>query len=400
MLTDANFSRTFTDKLLPAWNAGLRYTDMCGGTRSGKTYAILQLLVARACRGVKPGAALFIISVVSETMPHLKRGAIRDFKAIMQEAGIWEERRWNRTDFVYNFGNGVIIEFFSADSPGKVHGPARDILFINEAQNIDYETARQLFVRTRGRIIVDYNPVRQFWVHEQLQGRPECASVSSTYKDNDFLTPAQVAEIESNRGNTQWWRVYGEGLVGQAEGVIFDFEQIDRMPDTAGMVETYGLDFGFTNDPTAILHALIDTKRKVIYVDQLEYRTGMLNRDIIAALKQHGVPLRRLPIFADAAEPKSIAEIAQAGYNCKPCYKATRKAEQIAFLQQFRMFVTKRSIEGIQELRNYCWARDKDGRPLNEPQAFNDHFCDALRYAVYSPFADFKKKGNYSVRIL
>ena len=400
MLTDANFSRTFTAKLLPAWNAGLRYTDMCGGTRSGKTYAILQLLVLRACRGVKPRAPLFVISVVSETLPHLKRGAIRDFKAIMQGAGIWNERRWNRTDNIFDFGNGVIIEFFSADSPGKVHGPARDILFINEAQNIDYETARQLFVRTRGRIIIDYNPVRSFWVHERLQGRPECASVSSTYKDNDFLTPAQVAEIESNKGNSNWWRVYGEGLVGQAEGVIFDFEQIDAMPEATGMVETYGLDFGFTNDPTAALHALIDTKRKVIYVDQLEYRTGMLNRDIIAALKQHDVAPRRTPIYADAAEPKSIAEIAQAGYNCKPCYKATRKAEQIAFLQQFHLCVTKRSVEGIAELRNYCWARDKDGRPLNEPQAFNDHFCDALRYAAYSPFADFRKTGTTSIRIL
>lgn len=400
MLTDANFSRTFTDKLLQAWNLRLRYTDMCGGTRSGKTYSILQLLVIIACLGVAPGAPLFIISVVSETMPHLKRGAIRDFKAIMQGAGIWNEHRWNRTDNIYDFGNGVILEFFSADSPGKVHGPARDILFINEAQNIDYETARQLFVRTRGRIIVDYNPVRSFWVHEQLQGRPECASVSSTYKDNDFLTPAQVAEIESNRGNTNWWRVYGEGLVGQAEGVIFDFEQIDTMPDATGMVETYGIDFGYTNDPTAIVRALIHPARKEIYLDQLEYRTGMLNRDIIQVLKRENAPLRTLPLYADAAEPKSIAEIAQAGYNCKPCYKATRKAEQIAFLQQWRFFVTKRSVEGIREMRNYCWARDKDGRALNEPQPFNDHFCDAARYAAYSPFADFKKQGNYSIRIL
>ncbi len=400
MLTDANFSRTFTAKLLPAWNAGLRYTDMCGGTRSGKTYAILQLLVVKASRGVPPGSPLFIISVVSETLPHLKRGAIRDFKAIMQNAGIWNEKRWNRTDCVYDFGNGVILEFFSADSPGKVHGPARDILFINEAQNIDYETARQLFVRTRGRIIIDYNPVRSFWVHEQLQGRPECASVSSTYKDNDFLTPAQVAEIESNRGNSNWWRVYGEGLVGQAEGVIFEFRQIEKMPDAGGMVETYGIDFGFTNDPTVILRALIHTGRRELYLDQMEYRTGMLNRDIIQVLKRDRVPLRTLPIFADAAEPKSIAEIAQAGYNCKPSYKATRKAEQIAFLQQYHLYVTQRSVEGIRELRNYCWARDKEGRPLNEPQAFNDHFCDAMRYAAYSPFADFKKKGSYSIRIL
>ena len=268
MLTEANFSRTFTAKLLPAWNSGARYTDMSGGTRSGKTYAILMLLVLIHVGEAASGTPARITSVVSETLPHLKRGAIRDFKDIMQGMGIWEERRWNRTDMIYTFGNGGIIEFFSADSPGKVHGPARDRLFINEAQNIDYETARQLFVRTRGRIIVDYNPVRRFWVHEHLQGRPECASVSSTYKDNDFLTPAQVAEIESNRGNSNWWRVYGEGLVGQAEGVIYDFDLIDQMPDAAGMVETYGLDFGFTNDPTALVHALIHSGRKEIYIER------------------------------------------------------------------------------------------------------------------------------------
>lgn len=400
MMTEANFTRTFTSKLLPAWNARARYTDMSGGTRSGKTYAILQLLVLIHVGEAAAGRAPRITSVVSETLPHLKRGAIRDFKDIVQGIAIWEERRWNRTDLIYTFSNGGIIEFFSADSPGKVHGPARDRLFINEAQNIDYETARQLFVRTRGRILVDYNPVRRFWVHERLQGRPECASVSSTYKDNDFLSAAQVAEIESNRGNTQWWRVYGEGLVGQAEGVIYDFELIDRMPDPEGMIETYGLDFGFTNDPTVLGRVLIHPGRKEVYIDQLEYRTGMLNRDIIAALKQHGVPLRTTPIYADAAEPKSIAEIAQAGYNCRPSYKATRKAEQIAHVQQYRMRVTKRSIEGIRELRDYCWARDKEGRALNEPQPFNDHFCDAMRYAIYSPVAEFRKPSNYSIRIL
>jgi len=397
MLTEANFTRTFTDKLLPAWNAAPRYVDMCGGTRSGKTYAILQLLVIIAQSEAARHDPPLVTSVVSETLPHLKRGAIRDFKSIMQGAGLWVEKRWNRTDFIYTFENGSILEFFSADSPAKVHGPARDRLFINEAQNIDYETARQLFVRTRGRIIVDYNPTRPFWVHERLQGRPECVSVVSTYRDNEFLSPAQVAEIESNRDNSNWWRVYGEGQVGQAEGVIYSFQQIERMPDAAGMIETYGLDFGFTNDPTVLARTLIHTGRRELYVDQLEYRTGMLNRDIIARLQAFRIPPRSVRIFGDSAEPKSIAEIAQAGYNCLPCYKATRKAEQIAFLQQFTMFVTQRSVEGIRELRNYCWMRDREGRPLNEPQAFGDHFCDAFRYAAYSPFADFKKQGNYSI---
>lgn len=399
MITESTFSRNFREKLLPAWNQHPRYLDSCGGARSGKTYSILQMLVLKALSEAAERSPAKITSVVSETLPHLKRGAIRDFKSIMQGWEIWNDRQWNRTDNIYTFANGGMIEFFSADSPGKVHGPARDRLFINEAQNVDYETARQLFIRTRDRIVIDYNPVQQFWVHENIQGRPECVSIHSTYKDNDFLTPEQVAEIESNKGSGNWWRVYGEGLIGQAEGVIFDFTQIDALPESSDMVETYGIDFGFTNDPTVIVHAKIHTGRKEIYIDQLEYRTGMLNRDIIRTLEAYKVPKRGVPIFADAAEPKSIAEIAQAGYNCKLSYKATRKAEQIAFLQQFKMYVTKRSIEGIKEMRNYCWAKDKDGRPLNEPQAFGDHFMDALRYAVYSPLADFRKAGHYTLFI-
>lgn len=397
MITESTFSRNFREKLLPAWNMHPRYLDSCGGARSGKTYSILQMLVLKALAEAADGSPAKITSVVSETLPHLKRGAIRDFKSIMQSWEIWNDRQWNRTDNIFTFSNGGMIEFFSADSPGKVHGPARDRLFINEAQNVDYETARQLFIRTRDRIIIDYNPVREFWVHENIQGRPECVSIHSTYKDNEFLTPEQVAEIESNKGSGNWWRVYGEGKIGQAEGVIFDFTQIESMPESSDMVETYGIDFGFTNDPTVIVHVKVHTGRKEIYVDQLEYRTGMLNRDIIRTLDAYHVPKRAIPIFADAAEPKSIAEIAQAGFNCKPSYKATRKAEQIAFMQQYKLFITKRSVEGIKETRNYCWAKDKDGRPLNEPQAFADHFMDAMRYASYSPFADFRKSGHYKI---
>lgn len=398
MVTDAMFSRNFTEKLLPAWNQHPRYLDSCGGARSGKTYSILQMLALKAIAEASDGSPARITSVVSETLPHLKRGAIRDFKSIMQSWNVWRDRSWNRTDNIYTFPNAGIIEFFSADSPGKVHGPARDRLFINEAQNIDYETARQLFVRTRDRIIFDYNPVREFWAHEKIQGRPECVSIHSTYRDNNFLTPEQVAEIESNKDSVNWWRVYGEGLVGQAEGVIFDFTQIDRMPEAGNMIETYGLDFGFSNDPSVLVHILIHTGRKEIYADQIEYRTGMLNRDIIRTLDVYKIS-RTAAIYGDASEPKSIAEIAQAGYNCKPCYKATRKAEQIAFMQQYKMFITKRSVEGIKEARNYCWMKDKDGRPLNEPQAICDHFMDALRYGVYTPFADFKKTGRYSIII-
>lgn len=387
-------STTFA-KLVDAWSRNPRYIDSEGGTRSGKTYSLLQLFVLV----VQSDKTATINSVVAETVPHLKRGAIRDFKRIMMDEGIWQEDQWREADKYYSFPNGAIIEFFSADAPGKVHGPARDRLFINEAQNISYEIARQLFVRTRGTIAIDYNPTHRFWAHDKLKDRDNCISIHSTYKDNQFLTPEQVAEIESNRSDKNWWRVYGEGKVGQLDGLIYDFEQIDMMPEKSdGMVETYGLDFGFTNDPTACVHCYIDTRKKCVYLDQIIYRKGLLNQAIAKSLEAEGVPKRSVVIYADSAEPKSIAELSQYGYNVKPCYKATKITEQIAHICQYRMYVTKRSVDMIRELRGYIWQKDKDEQPINEPTKVNDHTMDALRYGIFSPLSDFRKKGNYSIR--
>ena len=390
MKTTATFG-----KLVDAWSKHPRYIDSEGGTRSGKTYSMLQLLYLVADADTEPT----ITSVVSETMPHLKRGAIRDFKQILQTEGVWDPDRWSETDKIYTLPNGSIIEYFSCDAIGKVHGPGRSRLFLNEAQNIPYDIARQLFVRTSDIICIDYNPTHSFWAHERIKGRENCISIHSTYKDNQYLTAEQVAEIESNKSDANWWRVYGEGKVGQLEGVIYDFEQIDALPDKSdGMVETYGLDFGFTNDPTACVHCLIDTRKKEIFIDQLIYRKGLLNSNIASLLEAEGVPKRSVTIFADAAEPKSIAELAQYGYNVKPCYKATKKNEQISFVRQYKMHITKRSIDTIREARNYVWAKDKDGEPLNEPIGINDHAMDALRYGCFSPFSEFRKQGYYNIR--
>lgn len=385
---------TTFNKLVEAWERHPRYIDSEGGTRSGKTYSMLQLLYLVADADKTPT----ITSVVSETMPHLKRGAIRDFKLILQADGLWDAERWSETDKIYTLPSGSVIEFFSCDAPGKVHGPARHRLFVNEAQNISYEVARQLFIRTSEIVCLDYNPTHAFWVHDRIKGDEDCVSIHSTYKDNEYLSAEQIAEIERNRNDKNWWRVYGEGKVGQMEGVIYDFEQIDALPDKSdGMVESYGLDFGFTNDPTACVHALIDTRKREIYLDQLIYRKGLLNAHIAQLLEQGGVPLRGVSIYADAAEPKSIAELSQYGYNIKPCYKATKITEQIAYINQYKLYVTKRSVEMLKELRGYVWAKDKDERMLNEPSKVNDHAMDAMRYACFSPFSDFRKQG-YNIR--
>lgn len=388
-------SRTF-DKVAAAWARHPRYLSSRGGTRSGKTYSMMQLL-AIVCSNDKKHT---VTSVVSETMPHLKRGVIRDFKDIMGEH--FDPNRWSETDKIYSFPGGGLLEFFSADSPGKVHGPARDRLFLNEAQNIPYDVARHLFVRTRGIIAIDYNPTHSFWLDQEIEGRDNCECVHSTYLDNQFLTPEQVAEIEDQRKDAAWWRVYGEGKVGVLQGVIYDFEQIDAMPEADGLVEFYGLDFGFTVDPTAIVRVLVDTRRKIAYIDEVCYRTRMLNEHIVAAMQQAGIPLRSVPIYADCASPKDIADIAKAGFNVKPCtkeapVKSDKMLFQIQFVKGYTLKVTKRSLNIIRELRGYTWATDKDGNQLNHPIDLFNHALDAMRYGIYTHLAQNAGKGTYTI---
>lgn len=371
-----------------------RFVSSRGGTRSGKTFAILQLLYEMAIQDSPERPSL--TSVVSETFPHLKRGAIRDFALALGPD--YDDRRWNKSDSIYTLPNGSQIEFFSADSPAKVHGPARHRLFINECNHIDYDTARQLFVRTSEFIILDYNPTHEFWAQEKVETRENCILIHSTYKDNlAFLTREQVEEIESNQGDANWWRVYGLGLTGQLEGLIFpDFEQIDDLPD--GLIETYGQDYGFTNDPSTLIHTKIDTARKCLYFDEVYYRKGMLNSDMAAEMESAGVPKRSVPIFGDCAEPKTIADLCTYGFNVKPCYKATRKAEQLQQMKGWKIYVTKRSVNLIRELRGYTWQTDKDGKRLNEPIGINDHCLDAARYSVTTWLYENANKGRYSFR--
>lgn len=410
MTTTAVFEQT-----AQAWLSGSRYVSSCGGTRSGKTYSILQLLIIQLLGEEKRGASPTIVSVVSETMPHLKRGCIRDFRTIMQTEGIWDVTRWSETEKSYTFGNGSLLEFFSVDNAGKVYGASRDVLFVNECQHIEWEIARQLFVRTRGRIIIDYNPTHEFWANLKVESKDNCKVIHSTYRDNGFLSVEQIREIEDNKGDSNWWRVFGEGKVGSLDGLIYDFDLIDAMPPRGwqiperektdemryadSLTEIQGLDFGFSNDPTARVQVYADAKRKALFVRERCYRTHLLNRDIVADLDSDKVG-RRVEIFADCAEPKSIAEIAEAGYNVIACdkdapVKSDKRVFQIQWLKGWKLHVTKDSLNLIHELRNYTWVKDKDGTALNEPIGKFDHLLDALRYAVWSKFGQRAGEGSY-----
>lgn len=398
-----NTTRVF-DMTIDAWLNKPRYISSCGGTRSGKTYSILQLLYLNCIGEEQRGAPPTITSVVSESMPHLKRGAIRDFKTILQQEGVWQDDRWSETDKAYTFANGSILEFFSADNAGKVYGSARDYLFINECQHIEYEIARQLFVRTRKRIVVDYNPTHHFWVMDKVETKDNCIRIHSTFRDNQYLSIEQVREITDNRDDKNWWLVFGEGKEGKLDGIIYEMEQIDELPsgiEASSLKECYGMDFGFTNDPTTLMHVLADTGRKILYIDQCLYRTHMRNADIIDHMKSIGVG-SRAEIYADCAEPKSIAEIKSAGFNIIACDKdAPVKSDKLKFqlqwMQGWKMYITKTSLDAIKEQRNYTWAKDKDGNPLNEPIDKFNHCLDALRYAVWTKFAEKANKGHYSI---
>lgn len=351
-----------------------RIRGIAGGTSASKTVSIMMWLIDYAQSHKNE-----LISVVSETFPHLKRGAIRDFLTIMNEHGYYKDSLWNRSDYVYTFETGSILEFFSADQPGKVRGPRRDVLFINEANNISYEIYTQLEVRTKKIIWLDWNPVAEFWWYNEVMGKQDVDFIKLTYKDNEALDPLIVQAIEARKGNAQWWKVYGEGELGEAEGRIYrDWQMIDDIPHEARL-ERYGLDFGYSNDPTAIVAIYYLNGGYVL--DEIMYLKGLSNKQIADILLNNP----RALVIADSAEPKSIDEIISYGVSIQPAMKGKGSISQgIQWVQQQRVSVTKRSTNILKEYRNYLWQTDKDGKIINEPEVIWNHAMDALRYGFES----------------
>lgn len=370
MKTTSVFNRN-----IKAYNDGFRIISNKGSTRSSKTWSLLQLMYLIASRSSKP----ILISIVSESMPHLKRGCIRDFISMLEDEGQWNRNNWNATDKIYKAGKSY-IEFFSADTPGKVHGPSRDILFVNECNNIGYETIRQLMIRTTKTVFFDYNPVEEFWMEENILTRSNSLLIHSTYKDNEHLTKEQVEDIESNKHDINWWNVYGLGITGNRDGnCIKNWMQVDSMPIECKK-RWIGLDFGFTNDPTAIVDVRLSDGQ--LWVDEICYKNGMLNIDISNLLKDNN--LLDIPIVADSAEPKSIAELRRYRHIIEGASKGRHDSINIGIstLNRYKINVTKRSLNIIKELRNYKWQQDMDGKWLNKPIDKFNHSIDAIRYVA------------------
>lgn len=305
---------------------------------------------------------------------------MRDFLNIMEAQGYFKEHHWNRTDYTYSFESGSKIEFFSADQPSKVRGPRRDVLFINECNNIPYEAFDQLEVRTKRAIWLDWNPTNEFWFYTDiLNKREDVDFVTLTYKDNEALDPNIVASIESRRANKSWWTVYGEGKLGEVEGKIYkDWQILDEIPHEARL-ERYGLDFGYSNDPTAIVAIYYYNGGYIL--DEIAYRKGLTNKQIADVLMNQDHALT----VAYSAEPKSIDEISSYGIGITPANKGRGSVSQgITYVQAQRMSITKRSLNIIKEYRNYMWKTDRDGKIINEPDHLYSHSMDAIRYGMES----------------
>lgn len=370
-----NVTHTF-EKLLAAFtDPRIRGVASKGGTRSGKTWGILQLLHLLALNNPSP----LVISCVAATLPMVKRGMVRDFRLMLANEGQWDENAYNKSEGCYQYSNGTIIEFFGVDNASKVHGSARDILFVNEAQGIPREIFRQLDIRTRKKVIIDFNPVRKFWGETDFVG-DRYVTVHSTYKDNPYLSKEQVGAIEKNMNDANWWRVYGEGLTGGVEGNVYpEYEVIEDMPETF-TGRCLGLDFGFVNDPTAIVD--IRFQGWDLYVDLLCYETGLLNASIADYLTSN--MLHRLITVCDNAEQKSIVELQQRRIKAIPCVKGRGSvAGGIAQVKQFKLHITRRSVKLLDELDNYKWIKDEaTDTYTNEAIDAWNHALDAMRYGV------------------
>lgn len=346
-----------------------------GGTSSSKTYSIIPLLITYAIQ--KPNKE---ISIVSESIPHLRRGAVRDFLKIMQSTGLYEDAKFNKSMLTYKFNNGSFIEFFSVDQPDKLRGARRDVLFINECNNVQFEAYQQLAIRTREFIYLDYNPVSEFWVDTELINDSDSEMIVLTYKDNEALSPTIVKEIEKAKEKAKtskywqnWWNVYGLGQIGSLEGVVFDnWTQIDKIPEDARKIGL-GLDFGYSNDPTAIIEVYKYNDKRIL--NEICYQTKLVNHEIAKRLP------KEYTTYADSAEPKSIEEIRMTGIDIRPVSKGRDSINfGIQIMQSQDYLVTSNSVNLIKELRGYTWDKDKTGKTLNKPIDNLNHAIDAVRY--------------------
>jgi len=364
-----------------------------GGTSAGKTICILLILIDYAIRNEGKE-----ISVVSESIPHLRRGAFKDFCQLLKGLGRYNDSQLNKSVLKYTFTNNSYIEFFSTDQSDKLRGARRTDLYINECNNVPFDAYNQLAVRTSGNIWLDYNPSSLFWVDKEIIGQEDADYVTLTYKDNEVLDQTIVKEIEKakEKGKTStywanWWRVYGLGETGSLEGVcIPDWKEIDNLPQEARLL-AHGIDFGYT-DPTVVISLY---KWNNAYIaDEVFYKSNTVLRDLSLFLRQNNI---KENLIADSAEPKSIETLRRDGHNIYPCTKGRDSVNfGINLINQNEIYITSRSKNLKRELQGYIWAKDKDGNTLNKPSGEHPDCIDSLRYVLTDQLEN-PNKGQYFI---
>ena len=371
-------------------NSTKRITIEQGGSRSGKTYNILMWLIF-AYSDRNNGKT---ITICRKTFPALRASSMRDFFDILKKYDLYKEANHNKSNSEYLLNNNL-FEFISLDQPQKVRGRKRDMLYINEANELYFEDWQQLILRTTDKAILDYNPSDEFhFIYEKIKPRDDAEFFITTYKDNPFLDIETVNEIERLRFvDENYWKIYGLGQVGSSQALIFRINECNSIPAEAKFL-SFGMDFGFTNDPTTLV--AIYQQGDNIYLKELLYQTGLTNIDIDEKLRFHSI--ERKEIFADSAEPKSIEELYRMGWNIKPATKGQGSVNiGIDMMKRYQIYVTKDSVNMIKEFRNYKWQEDKNGNVLNTPVDMFNHTIDAIRYGLYDKLAR-PNYGKYAVK--
>lgn len=347
-----------------------RVTHHIGGTRSGKTYALLQWCIVKALSNKET------ITIVRKTIPSLKRTVMKDFKDIMQSLGVWNENDWNISDRIYSFYTESVIQFISTDDADKLRGLKSTILWLEESQEIDSESYFQLQIRTTGPIILSYNPTIS--PHHWIREMQDCTRYFTTYKNNPYLDRSLKEAIEELRTtNPKAWQVYGLGEYVSNEKAIFQFNTIEWLPDDAEFI-AFGLDFGYSSDPTAL--ASIWKFNNELYIVEHCYEKGMVTKDIVTMLK--GVVKGREEIWADSAEPRLIEELYREGFNIKPVIKGKDSINfGIQVMQNYTINIPKSCQNLINEFYSYEWSSDRFGKQLDKPVDYMNHLIDAARYA-------------------
>jgi phage terminase large subunit len=360
-----------------------------GGTRSGKTYNILLWIIFHYCAKYTGQT----ITIARKTFPAVRSSVMRDFFDILKQHELYNEDLHNKSNSEYVL-NGNLVEFVSLDQPQKIRGRKRDLAFLNEANELTFEDWQQIVFRTNGRIILDYNPSDSFhWIYDRVIPRDDADFYQTTYQDNPFLDATIVAEIERlKQTDEHYWRVYGLGERGTNRAQVFQFSTYQQLPPQAKFL-SYGLDFGFTNDPSALVACYQWGDN--LYFQEVLYSTNLTNQDLSQMFTKFEVG-RYDEVFADSSEPKSIEELHRMGFNVKPTAKGADSVNAgIDMLKRYKLHVNGSNL--VKEMENYKWLEDKNGNLLNKPEDKYNHAIDALRYGVWNKLSK-PNYGRYTIR--